>query len=115
MLIKCILLLSIWIYILKILNIDDIIRIVYELYIYNVYWFGYVIEILWSWFFCIWILDYYLKNFEKFFEDFKIMFIGEKCYENGIDNLEIFLMLEKEDLMNIFGVNFGDSLKCKNV
>lgn len=40
MLIKCILLLSIWIYILKILNIDDIIRIVYELYIYNVYWFG---------------------------------------------------------------------------
>lgn len=43
------------------------------------------------------------------------MFIGEKCYENGIDNLEIFLMLDKEDLMNIFGVNFGDSLKCKNV
>lgn len=79
-------------------------------------WGGwYVIEILWSWFFCIWILDYYLKNFEKFFEDFKIMFIGEKCCENGIDNLEIFLMLEKEDLMNIFGVNFGDSLKCKNV
>lgn len=40
MLIKFILLKSIWIYILKILNIDDIIRIVYELYIYNVYWFG---------------------------------------------------------------------------
>lgn len=40
MLIKFILLKSIWIYILKILNIDDIIRIVYEFYIYNVYWFG---------------------------------------------------------------------------
>lgn len=40
MLRKFIILISIWIYILKILNIDDIIRIVYELYIYNVYWFG---------------------------------------------------------------------------
>lgn len=40
MLIKPIPLLSIWIYILKILNIDDIIRIAYEFYIYNAYWLG---------------------------------------------------------------------------
>lgn len=58
--------------------------------------------------------EYYLKNFEKFLEDFKITFIGAKCLENGIDDLETFLILEKEDLMNILGVNLGDSLKCKN-
>lgn len=63
---------------------------------------------------CICISEYYLKNFEKFLEDFKITFIGAKCLENGIDDLETFLILEKEDLMNILGVNLGDSLKCKN-
>lgn len=57
---------------------------------------------------------YYLKNFENFLEDFEITFIKEKCFDNGIDNLETFLSLDKEDLMNVLGVNLGETIKCKN-
>ncbi|XP_062613523.1 uncharacterized protein LOC134275265 [Saccostrea cucullata] len=56
--------------------------------------------------------DYYLQHFEEFLEDFSIAFVKDKCQRNGIDSLEIFLLLGKEDLMNVLGLVLGDSLKC---
>ncbi|XP_061167517.1 uncharacterized protein LOC133176409 [Saccostrea echinata] len=56
--------------------------------------------------------DYYLQHFEEFLEDFSIAFVKDKCRENGIDSLEIFLLLGKDDLMNVLGLVLGDSLKC---
>lgn len=56
--------------------------------------------------------EFYLKHFEKFLEDFGINFVRDECVENGIDNLETFLMLEKDDFMNVLGLNLGNTLKC---
>ncbi|XP_078319585.1 tumor susceptibility gene 101 protein-like [Crassostrea virginica] len=54
----------------------------------------------------------YLEHFERFLENYGIGFARDACVKNGIDNLEIFLMLEKDDFMNVLGLNLGKTLKC---
>ena len=61
----------------------------------------------------IYITAFYSQHFEEFLADFGIQFIKEKCIENDIDNLDTFLMLEKDDMMKILGLSPGHSLKCE--
>ena len=64
-------------------------------------------------FWIFWIFEEcYLEHFERFLENFGIGFARDACVENGIDNLEIFLMLEKDDVINILGLNIWKTLKC---
>ena len=60
----------------------------------------------------IYITAFYSQHFEEFLADFGIEFIREKCIENDIDNLDTFLMLEKEDMMSL-GLSLGHRLKCE--
>ena len=61
----------------------------------------------------IYITAFYSQHFEEFLTDFGIKFIKEKCIENDIDNLDTFLMLEKDDMMRILGLSLVHILRCE--
>jgi hypothetical protein len=51
-------------------------------------------------------------HFDEFLEDFGIAFVKEKCEQNRINDVETFLMLEKEDMTSGLGLLLGEALKC---
>ncbi|XP_022289634.2 uncharacterized protein LOC111101438 [Crassostrea virginica] len=56
--------------------------------------------------------EFYSRNFKHFLKDFEIEFVKEACIENGIDAVETFLMLEKDDLRYVIGMNLGQAFYC---
>lgn len=52
------------------------------------------------------------SEFVSFLKEYNLTFVKEPCSRNGIYSTEIFLMLTKEDLMDIIGLNLGQSLMC---
>lgn len=63
-------------------------------------------------FFSVPISEFYSRNFKHFLKDFEIEFVKEACIENGIDAVETFLMLEKDDLRYVIGMNLGQAFYC---